>query len=189
MLAETEKPEITAAMLEELSRHMRLSSGFAADQSADVEAALAASVAHLESVLSLCLIPRRFLWSAVLDAAGGAEAPVAPVRALISVTRATGAETGEAIDASAFKIESLANSSRFSGRAPRGIALDFVFDAGFGADWQTTPADLRRAALILAAENFDQRRATTTREMETRFGVAALIQPWRPLRLGMRRRA
>lgn len=188
MLTETGKPEITAAMLDELSRHMRLSSGFAADQTADVEAALAAAVAHLEAVLSLCLIPRRFSWRARLEAGGATEAPIAPVRALISVTQASGSRAGEVLDPSAFTVETLGSRSSFSGRRAHSAALEFVFDAGFGADWQATPPDLRRAALLLAAENFDQRRATTTREMETRFGVAALIQPWRTLRLGAGRR-
>lgn len=187
MLTEIEPPPITAAMLDELARHLRLSTGFADDQVADVEAAFLAAVTHLESSLGLCFIPRAFTWRGQLDAEKAATAPIAPVRSLTSVSRVFDNGATEPVERSFFRLDQGATRTRFLSTALISDRLDFVFEAGFGADWDATPADLRRAALIIAAENFDRRHATTERRAyPAAHGVAAMIQPWRRLRLGAR---
>ena len=87
MLTESAPPVADAAILDELAGHMRLSAGFAADQSAEVGDAFIAAVSHLEATLGLCLVPRRFVWRGRLGADGQARAPMLPVRALVGVDR------------------------------------------------------------------------------------------------------
>lgn len=185
MLTETAPPTITTAMHDEFARHLRLSTGFAADQNLDVDAAFLAAVAHLERVLGICLIPREFSWRGRLGRDCSVSAPIAPVRTLTSVSRLSRDGDSMPLDLSLFNLDQTTVRTRF--RALKSISgdLEFVFEAGFGPDWEATPADLRRATLILAAEHFDQRRATVPgREALATYGVAALIQPWRPMRLG-----
>lgn len=186
MLTEITPPAITAAVLDELSRHLRLSTGFADDQAEDMEAALLAAVAHLEGVLGLCFIPRTFAWRG-LDVHKATTAPIAPVRSLVSVSRVLANGGSEPVALPFFRLDQEVTRTRIISTALISDPLDFVFEAGFGADWDATPADLRRAALILAAENFDRRHATADRRAYAmHHGVAALIQPWRELRLGAR---
>lgn len=178
MLTETAVPIISEAMRGELARHMRLSTGFAVDQMADVESAFRAALAHLEKSLSLCLLPRRFTWRGQVDDCRPTSFPIGPVRALVSVSGA--------VDAGRFTLEQ--ESARTRVRSPVAGTFDFTFDAGFGEDWVATPADLRRAVLTLSAEFFDNRRATVpSRESLAGFGVEALIRPWRQVRLGATR--
>lgn len=187
MLTESAPPVITAAMLDAVSRHLRLSTGFAGDQAADVEAAFRAAVSHLENSLGLCLVSRGFTWRARLDAETAARAPIAPVRSITTVSRVLKTGALEPVDLSFFRLDREATRSRFLSTALISDQLEFAFEAGFGADWEATPADLRRAALILAAEHFDRRHANAERRTyAVPHGVAALIQPWRPLRLGAR---
>lgn len=185
MLTETAPPTITTAMHDELARHMRLSSGFASEQDQEAESAFRAAISHLERVLGICLAPREFSWRGQLERDLSVSAPIAPVRALISVSRLPQGGTATPLEQSYFDLDQTTVRTRFRSSKRFNGDLEFVFEAGFGPDWEATPVDLRRAALILAAEYFDQRRATVSgREAPVSFGVTALIQPWRPIRLG-----
>lgn len=122
-----------------------------------------------------------------LDVHKATTAPIAPVRSLVSVSRVLANGGSEPVALPFFRLDQEVTRTRIISTALISDPLDFVFEAGFGADWDATPADLRRAALILAAENFDRRHATADRRAYAmHHGVAALIQPWRELRLGAR---
>lgn len=191
MLTETAPPTITEAMRGEISRHMRLSTGFAADQDEDLAAAFRAAVAHLEASLGLCLAPRGFRWRTTpdtdldADPDGALAAPIAPVRSLISASRIGRDGAATPLDLSLFTLDQGATRTRICARSSVRGAFEFEFEAGFGADWEATPADLRRAALMLAAHYFDNRHETAATAEATPYGVAALTQPWRPLRIGL----
>ena len=75
------------------------------------------------------------------------------------------------------------------GRSDSDGAFRIAFDAGFGEGWDATPSDLRRAVLMLTAHYFDNRQEFAPKAAATPFGVAALVQPWRPLRIGAGRGA
>ena len=178
MLRETAPPGATAEVLDELARHMRLAPDFAADQTADLTDVFQASVAHLEATLGLCLAPRSFSWRAALDEAGSARAPIGPVRALTEAVEVTeGADTavGE------FTLDQSETRTVIRSASQRGRHFFFTFDAGFGETWSDTPANLRRATLMLAAHYYDQRHAAGGDTREAVYGVASLIQPWRPV--------
>jgi len=60
--------------------------------------------------------------------------------------------------------------------------VEIAFTAGFGPDWQDSPADLRQAVLLLAAQFYEGRDTGTAAGLD--HGVAALLARWRDLRLG-----
>lgn len=185
MPVEIAPPVVTQEMRDELSRHLRLSTGFAGDSVDEAEAAFRAAVSYLETSLGLCLIPRRFVWRASLGEDGTVAAPVSPIRALLSAGRVERDGAVEALTLALFSLNKRAVRTRICATARVRGQIEFTFDAGFGEDWEATPPELRRAALMLAAEYYDRRHASaSSREAPLVHGVQALIQPWRPLRLG-----
>lgn len=185
MLVEIAPPVVTQEMRDELSRHLRLSSGFAGDSVEDAEAAFRSAIAHLETSLGLCLIPRRFTWRASLGEDGTTLAGVSPVRALVSAARVSRDGGLDPLNLAIFSLNQGAVRSRICSTTRIFGTIEFTFDAGFGESWEATPQALRRAALMLAAEYYDHRHAGAGgRNAPSIHGVAPLIQPWRPLRLG-----
>lgn len=180
MLIENEPPGATAEVLDELAKHMRLAPDFAAEQAAELADVFVAAVAHLEATLGLCLAPRGFSWRAAFDHDGVARTPVGPVRA---VTAAVAAADGEAIPVENFTLDQSETRTVIRSRGRRHGSVDLSFEAGFGDGWRDTPGDLRRAVKMLAAHYYDQRHTAGGDPRETLYGVASLIQPWRPVRL------
>ena len=136
--------------------------------------------------MTLCAVcwhqagPRGFSWRATFDASGRAQAPIGPVSA---ITAANDPADGGVIAVEDFELDDGEVRTVICAPLFRNQIVDLSFDAGFGASWAETPADLRRAAKMLAAHHYDQRHTAGGDARETLYGVAALIQPWRPLRL------
>ena len=183
MLTEISPPSAGQTILDEMARHMRLSSSFAASESADVADAYVAAVSHLEARLGLCLAPRAFRWRTCFG--GDARAPIGPIRSLISAIAIAPGGGGEVLPLSRFYLSQSETRTMICGSALFGREVEFEFEAGFGADWSETPADLRRAALMLSAHYFDHRHAAGDRLRETPLGVTALVRPWAPTRLSL----
>lgn len=177
-------PVVTAEMRDEIARHLRLSTPLSVSDAAEAESAFLAAVAHLERELGLCFAPRTFTQREFLDREGAIEAGIAPVRALVSATRVMADGTEQPLDLSLFALDRRATRTVFRCHAFVAEEIALTFEAGFGADWAATPADLRRAALQLAAELFDVRHAAGAARPLFPFGVLELIRPWRPFRLG-----
>lgn len=185
MLVEIAPPVVTQEMRDELSLHLRLSTGFAGDSVDEAEAALRTAVSHLETSLGLCLIPRRFAWRASLGEDGTVATPVSPVRALHSAGRVGRDGSIDPLSLAIFSLNKSAVRTRICATTRVRGEIEFSFDAGFGEGWEATPPELRRAALMLAAEYYDRRHAgSSAGEAPSIHGVRALVQPWRPLRLG-----
>lgn len=183
MLSEAAPPSVTPEMLGEAAAHMRLSEGFATDQTSEVEAAFRAALAHVERTLGLCLAPRRFVWRTRMEGAE-IDAPISPVRAVVSATELVRGAPTRALDLSLFALDATATRSRLGKHLARSLSVEIEFEAGFGDEWAATPADLRRAVLMLAAHYFDNRGEVGERTFRVPHGVAALLRPWRPIRLG-----
>ena len=64
-----------------------------------------------------------------------------------------------------------------------GGSVEIDFTAGFGPVWETVPADLRQAVLLLAAQYYEMRHDGDADGAAMPFGVAALIERWRTVRL------
>ena len=190
MLTELEPVPAAALPLAALRDHLRLGTGFADDavQDAILEAALRAALAAIEARTARALVARamslrvtRWRDEAALVL------PVGPVAAL------TGFEILDARGAARDALGRVALSHPAGGRQVvegRGGALPAIpeggsavvgFIAGHGP-WEAVPADLRHAVTMLAASYYEDRGAA--REVAFPPVVAALIAPWRVLRLG-----
>lgn len=177
----------------ELRDHLRLSSGFgdAVTDAALLGQYLRASLAQVEARTGRMLFAREFVQKLSQWRSDYAQnLPTAPVSSVISVTLvdAMGVET--LLSPASYNLQ--ADSAR-----PRLVAAGWTlpmiptaghalirFTAGFGPAWGDIPADLRQAVLLLAAQFYESRDAGAAPEMD--FGVRALLERWRDIRLGGR---
>jgi uncharacterized phiE125 gp8 family phage protein len=68
---------------------------------------------------------------------------------------------------------------------PTGGSAEVQFEAGYGADWADVPSDLGQAVLLLAAHYYEHRHDATSEDLGAiPFGVAALIERYRVVRMG-----
>ncbi len=191
MLTELEPVPATALPLAALRDHLRLGTGFADDavQDAILEAALRAALGAVEARTGRALIARPMAWRATRWSDPRALVlPVGPVAALTSFE--TVDARGERTDALGRVVLSHPAGGRpviEGGRGalpaiPPGGEAVLSFVAGLGP-WEALPADLRHAVTMLAASYYEDRHAA--REGAFPPVVAALIAPWRVLRLGV----
>lgn len=66
---------------------------------------------------------------------------------------------------------------------PEGGAIVIAFRAGFGDDFTALPPDLGQAVLMLAAQYHEARHEGGAEHGAMPFGVAALIERWRRVRI------
>ena len=184
MLTETAAPSIGQSQIDELADHLKLSTGFGSDAEDELEGSLRGAVAHLEARLGLALFQRNFIWRGGVGPDGTATAPIAPVSAITSIDRILTDGSSEAIDVALWSLDQRPLRTRFCADKYYRDQLDIAFTAGFGPAWTDTPADLRRAALMLAAHFFENRHATASGIEILPLGVKELIAPWRRVRVG-----
>ena len=60
--------------------------------------------------------------------------------------------------------------------------MTITFSAGFGVVWDAVPADLAQAVLLLAAR-YHEDRTFEGSQAAMPFGVSALIERWRSVRV------
>ncbi|PCJ76669.1 MAG: hypothetical protein COA53_00095 [Rhodobacteraceae bacterium] len=170
------------------AEHLKLGSGFADDGSEDavLEVCLRSAMAAIEVRIGKALMTRSFSWELTRWGADGVQVlPIAPVAVVNSVTLVdrVGAET--VVDAAGYTLERDSHRPKIIGSLPRipdGGRAILAFDAGFG-NWDAVPADLRQAVLLQAA-GFYENRAGEGRVNGMPFGVSALIEAYRPIRIG-----
>lgn len=191
MLSEQTGVPGSALPVQGLKDHLRLGTGFSDDgmQDALIEGYLRAAMAGVEGRIGKVLLARRFLW--VLEAwrdLEGQALPVAPVTAVVSVKLVDAAGGITVVDPARYRLVPDTHRPRL---AAAGVLLpvvpvdgkaEVVFDAGFGAVWSAVPADLAQAVLMLAAEFYERRHEAGT-VAGLPFGVQALIERWRNVRV------
>ncbi|SHJ11126.1 head-tail connector protein [Wenxinia saemankumensis] len=172
--------------------HLRLGSGFAEDGLQDglLAGFLRAAMAAIEGRTGKVLLEREYELRVTAWRAGDRVAlPLAPVAAVgaLIVEDATGAET--VVPGARWRLLPDAHEPVIEGRGgplpaiPPGGAVRIEVLAGFGPDWSDIPADLAQAVLLLAAHYYEYREDTGLVSGCMPFGVAALIERYRVLRL------
>ena len=194
LIEETPVPDASLPV-EAFKAHLRLGSGFGQDdlQDAVLRSFLRASLAAIEVRTSKALLTRGFTWSlnAWRDGAGQA-LPLAPISALtrVALVARDGVETD--VDVANYWLERDAQSPRLRStgaclpRIPEAGSVLIAFEAGFGATWESLPADLQQAVLMLAAHYYEYRNDTALSDGCMPFGVSSLIERFKPMRLGAR---
>ncbi|WP_118134883.1 head-tail connector protein [Oceanicella sp. SM1341] len=193
MLTELEPPVLGTKAVRDLADHLRLGSGFADDgaQDALIELYLRTAMAAIEARIGKALVQRAFSWTVTRWRETGRQAlPIAPVRQVTTVRIVSASGTEQETDSSLWVLvpDGQAPSLQGSwGRALPGIPdlgrAEIEFSAGYAVSWEELPADLRQATLLLAASYYENRSADEGREGALPFGVLALLDPYRPVRL------
>ena len=193
MLTEVNRFPDAALPLEACKAHLRLGSGFADDGGQDglIARYLRAAVLAVEARIGKVLIARGFrLRRTDWSDARGEVLPVAPVMAVSSVTLF--GRDGEAapVDPAQWRLEPdlqrprLVPTGWLLPSVPAGGAVEVVFQAGFGPDWQDVPGDLAQAVMLLASQYHEGRAGLPggAAAAAMPFGILALLEGWRPVR-------
>ncbi len=193
MLVELTAPAFEALPVAGLREHLRLGTGFEMASDAAETAALAgflrAAIATIEARTGKVLLARQFRlrleeWR---DPAGH-PLPLAPVGAVerVEITDAAGGVTPVA--AGAWRLVQdmqrpmLVPVGAWLPQIPAGGCATVILSAGFGPSWDAVPADLAQAALLLAAR-YHEDRSFEGSQGAMPFGVSALIERWRSVRV------
>lgn len=193
MLVEVTAPAPEALPVAGLRDHLRLGTGF--DLAGDVAetAALAgflrAAVATIEARTGKALLARQFRlrleeWRDPM----GQPLPLAPVAAIERVEIVDGAGQAVLVDPAGYRLvpdmqrPALVPVGAFLPQIAGGGHVTITFRAGFGPLWEDVPADLAQAVLLLAARYHEDRSFEGTQSAMP-FGVSALIERWRSVRV------
>ena len=176
----------------EFGAHLRLGTGFSDDGSEDalLEACLRAAMAAIEARTGKALMTRRFSWQLTGWRDARAQVlPVAPVSAITALKIVDAAGVASLVPAGDYELQKDAQCPRLiapGGRlpmVPEGGSAEVEFDAGFGPAWADLPVDLAQAVFLLAAHYFDNRGSAGGQEDLLPFGVLALIEAYRNVRV------
>lgn len=193
MLVELTAPALAALPVAGLREHLRLGSGFEMAQDEAETLALAgflrAAIATIEARTGKVLLARQFRlrledWR---DPAGQA-LPLAPVNAVERVEMDDGAGEVSVVDPGAYRLApDMQRPMLLPGRGwlpvvPEAGFVTVTFAAGFGPAWDSVPADLAQAVLMLAARYHEDRVFEGT-QAAMPFSVSALIERWRSVRV------
>jgi uncharacterized phiE125 gp8 family phage protein len=192
MLVELATVPVSALPISEFGAHLHLGTGFAddGDQDAILEAYLRAAIAAIEAHIGKMLIERAFSWSVTVWRDGcSVGLPVAPVKGIteVKVTDVVGGET--VVPSGTYYLEKDSQRPRLVAIAgvlpsiPAGGSADIQFQAGYGAAWADVPVDLAQAVFLLAAHYYENRRGEGGRDDLMPFGVMALIETYRNVRV------
>ncbi len=172
--------------------HLRLGSGFSDDGLQDdlLESFLRSALAAIEARTGKALIERTFSWSVTRWRDSGAQAlPIAPVSAIVDVVMLDRLDNEVVVDADSYQLRP---DMQRPVLAAVGACLPSIGKtdtarvrmlAGFGPEWSDLPADLRQAVLLLAAHYYEYRHEVQYDGGCMPFGVSALIERYRTLRL------
>ncbi|MBP1805512.1 head-tail connector protein [Rubellimicrobium aerolatum] len=185
----TEAPD-SALPVARLKEHLRLGTGFSDDdlQEPLLAAFLRAAIAAIEGRTGKALLRRRFeLTLSAWTRPGRQPLPLAPVASLVSVALVPASGPEIALPPDALRLDADAQRPALVGplpSIPHGGTARVIFEAGYGPAWSDLPADLAQAVLMLAAHYHEYRHDTALGPGCTPFGVSALIDRYRPIRLG-----
>lgn len=183
---------VAALPIAEFSRHLHLGSGFADDGSQDavLESYLRAAMGAIEARIGKILISRTFSWSVTIWRDSCAQVlPVAPVQAINALKLVDRTGTLALVPTGDYALEKDSQRPRLVSVAsvlpaiPSGGSAEIEFEAGFGPAWADVPVDLAQAVFLLATHYFENRGAQGRSEDLMPFGVMALIESHRKVRL------
>ena len=190
LVEETTVPQ-SALPVATFKDHMQMGSGFSDDgiQDAVLEGFLRAALAAIEARTGKITIERTFSVTFTDWRDYKAQPlPLAPVRAIADVTLLDrqGRETVLAPDAYQLVPDAHRPVLRATMAAlppiPDGGGVRVHLSAGYGPDWADLPADMAQAVLMLAAHFYEFRHDNSgTKALP--FGVAALIERFRNVRI------
>ena len=180
MLVELTTVPQAALPVAQLREHLRLGSGFADDGLQDglLAGFLRAALSAIEGRTGKALFEREFRWTTYgWRGSEAAALPLAPVSAIaeVAVVDAAGAET--------VIPPALVTLAAALPVIPTGGAARVDFLGGYGPDWSDLPADLQQAVMLLAAHYYEFRQDTALGAGCMPFGVTALIDRYRAVRL------
>ena len=191
LIEETTVPD-EALPVDQFKSHLRQGTGFGEDdlQLAVLNGFLRAAIAAIEARTGKILITRAFTWTLTDWRDRSVQGlPVAPVNALTQVSLVNG--SGEEVEVPLSQLRLEQDSQRPRVRPvgsvlpmiPTGGSVQLSFSAGFAADWDSLPADLGQAVLLLAAHYYEYRNETALSDGCMPFGVTSLVQRYRPMRI------
>jgi len=192
MLVELTAVPSAVLPIADFADHLHIGTGFADDgsQNAVLEAYLRAAIAAIEARIGKSLVTRSFSWQLTAWRTAAEQGlPVAPVQTITAVNMADRAGTVTVIDPASYYL--VRDSQRPKIAAVSGVLaaiaagghVDIEFDAGFGATWTDVPVDLAQAVFLLAAHYYANRRTEGGRRDLMPFGVMALIETYRSIRV------
>ncbi|MCW3782219.1 head-tail connector protein [Defluviimonas salinarum] len=191
MLSEVTPVPQAALPVAEFKEHLRLGTGFADDgaQDALVAGYLRAALAAIEGRIGKALIARDHVLELNQWRWPECQAfPVTPVSAIVLVTVKDRGGEAEVIDPARYRLERDAQRPKIVAAGallpgiPVGGSVEVVFTAGFGPSWSDVPDDLAQAVFLLAAQFHENRHEAGERQAMP-FGVMALIERWRTVRV------
>jgi uncharacterized phiE125 gp8 family phage protein len=172
--------------------HLRLGTGFGDDgvQDGVLETYLRAALAAVEARTGKVLIERDFAWtlSAWRDL-GAQTLPVAPVSAITALVIVDRLNVETVIDAGKYFLDKdmhrprIVSSGFILPPVPVAGSARIEFTAGFGPAWGDLPADMAHAVMLLAAHYYEHRHAAAVSAGSMPFGVNALLERYRNVRL------
>lgn len=166
-----------------LRDHLRLGTGFADDGLLDplIEAALRAALAQVEARCGRAVLSRAFTWQ-MPGWQLPAMLPMGGVTAVTAVEIVDAAGDAVAVGDDRWVLIPDPAFPELAGVLPpvrRGGFVRVTFETGFEG-WDTVPADLRLAILMLAGRFYEDRGEGQRLPEE----IAGLIAPWRRVRIG-----
>lgn len=191
MLSEVTAVPQAALPVAEFKDHLRLGTGFADDGAEDAlaESYLRAAIAAIEGRIGKALMARDFVLSLETWRWPDSQAlPLAPVSAVASVTVRDRDGVADLIDPARYRLVRDAQRPRIDAAGvvlpgvPQGGRIEILFTAGFGPAWNDVPADLAQAVFLLAAA-YHEDRHDRSEAAGMPFGVTALIERWRTVRV------
>lgn len=192
MLIEQTTVPSNALPVAQFKDHMRLGTGFADDgaQDALLEALLRAAMAAVEGRTGKALLERSVTWSITAWRDGCRQAvPVAPVATITAFRIVDRDGMIATVDTDGYALERDTHRPHLIGMGgnlphiPLGGRAEVVFDAGFGSTWAEIPEDLAQAVFLLAGHYHEHRSASAPEDGSMPFGVQALLEPWRTVRI------
>lgn len=192
MLVETTTVPTGVLPISEFAAHLHLGSGFADDggQDAVLEAYLRAAIAAIEARIGKALIERSFSWSVTIWRDGcSVGLPIAPVQGIVEVKVIDLVGTETSVPGASYYLEKDSQRPRLVSvggllpSIPAGGSAEVQFQAGFGPAWADIPVDLAQAVFLLAAHYYENRRGEGGRNDLMPFGVMALIETYRTVRV------
>ncbi|KEP71673.1 gene transfer agent protein [Thioclava dalianensis] len=189
----TEESAVASGVLPlaEFRDHLRLGTGFedlgALD--AGLEAYLRAALAAIEGRTAKVLLSRAFTLRLAHWRTGGVALPVAPVVSIDALRVLDPYGVATEVAPERYRLVPDLQRPRLEGRGgplpaiASGGAAEIAFTGGFGPVWADLPVDLAQAVFLLAAQYFELRHDGAGAQAEMSFGVLALIERWRTVRM------